>query len=60
MTPASKNLDAAQQKLALDATPAASWKSIVQNLEAKRKLVEVAQASSDSCSTTANWPAPRS
>ena len=42
-----KNLDAAQQKLAAMINARRKLEVDVQNLEAKRKLVEVAQASSD-------------
>jgi hypothetical protein len=42
-----KNLDAAQQKLAAMVSARRKLDVDVQNLEAKRKLVEVAQASSD-------------
>jgi hypothetical protein len=42
-----KNLDAAQQKLAAMVNARRKLEVDVQNLEAKRKLVEVAQASSD-------------
>jgi hypothetical protein len=42
-----KNLDAAQQKLAAMVSARRKLEVDVQNLEAKRKLVEVAQASSD-------------
>jgi hypothetical protein len=43
----SKNLDAAQQKLAAMINARRKLDVDIQNLEAKRKLVEVAQASSD-------------
>jgi hypothetical protein len=42
-----KNLDAAQQKLAAMITARHKLDVDIQNLEAKRKLVEVAQASSE-------------
>ena len=42
-----KNLDAAQQKLAAMINARRKLEVDIQNLEAKRKLVEVAQASSD-------------